>query len=93
MVLPQELILDQDEAYEHPRTYRVFVEDEFRFAFDPTLFPSLDQVIDRVLNHIATLRVDGMREWDLAIWQECRIVAVVRTGADGEPVVSQFAEP
>jgi hypothetical protein len=84
------LILDQDAAYEHPQTYRVFVEDEFKFACHPAEFPSVKDVIDAILKHVATLRGDGLFEWDLAVWQGCRIVAAIRTRRDDEPVVVEF---
>ncbi len=84
-------ILEQDDAYEHPDTYRVFVEDEFRFGYDPTAFPSLGEVLDHILGRIATLRGDGLKEWDLAVWQQCRLVAVILTGRDGEPTVHVLA--
>jgi hypothetical protein len=83
-------IVDQDDAYEDPRTYRTFVEDEFRFAHDPRTFPTLDAVIEHILTHISTLRADGLKEWDLVVWQECRVVAVIRTGSGGEPTVTVF---
>ena len=56
MGLPHRPIVDQGEAYEHPQTFRVFVEDEFRLAYDPTVFASLKEVIDDILDHIARLK-------------------------------------
>lgn len=86
----KKFIIDQDEAYEHPETYRVFVEDEFRFACDPSVYPTLKDVIDVILMHIATLRSDGLKDWDLAVWQSCRIVAVIRTQSESDPSVTIF---
>jgi hypothetical protein len=85
-------ILEQDDAYEHPDAYRVFVEDEFKFGYDPTAFPSLRDVLDHAVGHIASLRADGLREWDLAVWQNCRLVAVILSNRDGEPIVRVFAD-
>ena len=86
------LILDKVQAYDHPQTYRVFVEDEFRFAYDPSTFPTIHEVLDHTLGHIATLQEDGLKEWDLAIWQECRLAAVIVTKRDGEPIVRVFSD-
>ncbi len=86
-------ILDQEDAYDNPRTFRVFVEDEFRFGYDPMAFRWLQDVIENILKHIAAWRADGLKEWDLAVWQDCRIVAVVRTGHGGEPIVTTFIDP
>jgi hypothetical protein len=89
---PRAPILEQDDAYEHPGTYRVFVEDEFRFGYDPAAFPTLRDVLDHVLGHVSALRADGLKEWDLAVWKGCRLMAVILTQGDGEPAVHIVAD-
>jgi hypothetical protein len=86
------LILDQDQAYDDPLTYRVFVEDEFRFTYDPAWFPTIEEVLDHAVGHIANLKTDGLKEWDLAIWQKSRLAAVILTRRDGEPLVQVFSD-
>jgi hypothetical protein len=89
---PGKPILDQDHAYEHPDTFRVFVEDEFRFGYDPMAFPSIGDVLDHIRGHLSALRSDGLRDWDLAVWQGCRLVAVILTGRGSEPIVQVLAD-
>jgi hypothetical protein len=89
---PSKLIHEQDDAYEHPDTYRVFVEDEFRFGYDPGIFPTLGDVLDHIHGHLAALGSDGLKEWDLAVWRGCRLVAVVLTGRGSEPIVRVLAD-
>jgi hypothetical protein len=83
------------ETFEFRRThYRVYDEDGFAksFSIDPPENACLESVITYLFEKFQGEGGTGYDSKDLVILLGPRIVAVIRKGRDGEPVLTRFAD-
>jgi hypothetical protein len=74
------------------RLFRVYFEGELIESYDPDRYPTARDVTDDLADRWASLLPEGGDEWDLVVWRVGRAVAVVRTGPEGGPEVTIFAD-
>ncbi len=83
------------------KVFQVFNGDEWMCSYgdmyfmqpeatNPTRDYSLRDVIDDLIKDFDD--PDGTDARDMAVWRDGRILAVVRKGTDGRPVVIEFAD-
>ncbi len=74
------------------KVFRVLWDGNLLETYDPERFPTTRDVTDDLVTRWSSLGPEGFEEWDLTIWRDGRVVAVVRTGASGSPEVTHFAD-
>ncbi len=74
------------------RRFRVFFEGELIESYDPDRYPTARDVTDDLSMRWNSFYPEGCDEWDLAVWRDGQVVAVVRTGTEGSPEVTLFSD-
>lgn len=74
------------------RLFRVFFEGEQIESYDPDRYPTSRDVTDDLVLRWISLYPEGRDEWDLTVWRDGRVIAVIRTGLEGNPEVTLFSD-
>ena len=72
------------------RQYVVRDSEDFITSFDPTEGDTLGTALHQLVDHYHLDGEEGYGEADLVIWKDRRILAVVRRGDEGQPLVTVF---
>ncbi len=72
-------------SHDGPAPFYVYVEGELIETYAPDQFPDLDAVLDDLLVRFDALYPEEYIRWDLAVWREGLLHAIVRPSPDGPP--------
>lgn len=72
------------------RQFVVRDQDELITCFDPEMGDTLESALRDLVGFFHAPDGEGYAETDMVIWQDRRIIAVVRMGRDGSPQSTIF---